>query len=106
MRIKEFPVRVFTICGAPKLDPITVVLQDVEKGHGRLIIECWGSSWAAYWGGMGERTLAEFVMSCGPDYIFTKLLPQDMWMMKKRDEAYLMRIVQAVQEALRLEVPA
>lgn len=106
MKVEESTIRVLTIHDAPKLDTITVVLQDVAPHHGRLIIECWGSSWTAYWGGMGDRTLAEFVTSCGADYIFGKLLPAQLWKMKKRDEAYLMRIVEAVQLALMLEVPA
>lgn len=99
MRIEDATkARVFTIFGAPKLDPITVTLQDVAPGHGRLIVECCGEAWAAYWGGMGNETLAEFVSSCGTDYITGKLTRDRML---KRDVAYLERIVVAVQEALR-----
>lgn len=48
----------FTIFDAPKLDPVTVVLQDLGPGCGRLMVECWGSAWSAYWGGMGGEQYA------------------------------------------------
>jgi len=92
--------RVITIFDAPKLDQITVVLQDIGPSKGRLIVECFGEAWAAYWGGMGNATIAEFVRDCGPDYITCKLIRPRML---KRDEAYLQRIVEAVQEALRAD---
>ena len=98
MRTEEIRARVLTIHDAPKLDPITVVLQDVGPGQGRLIVECWCSAWAAYWGGMGDRTLAEFIASCDACYVSGKLLPSKY---TKRDEAYLLRIVEAVQIAIR-----
>lgn len=99
MRIEDSKTsRVLTIHDAPKLDPITVVLQDIGPGAGRLIVECYGEAWSAYWGGMGDATLSEFVRDCGPDYITDKLVRPRML---KRDEAYLQRIVDAVQLALR-----
>ena len=63
-----------------------------------MIVECWCSAWAAYWGGMGVRTLAEFIDSCDDFYVSGKLLPSKY---TKRDEAYLLRIVEAVQIAIR-----
>lgn len=98
MRIEDSAKsRVFTIFDAPKLDPVTVVLQDIAPGHGRLIVECWGEAWSAYWGGMGASTLAEFVRDCGTDYIVSKMCRPRML---KREEAYLKRIVAAVQSTL------
>jgi len=98
MRVEDSPnARVFTIHDVPKLDPVTVVLQDFEHGKGRLIIECWGETWSTYWGGMGT-TLADFIVSCGYDYILNKLITKRI---TKADEAHLQRIVVAVQEALR-----
>lgn len=89
--------RVFTIFDAPRLDPITVVLNDVGPGAGMLIIECYGVAWSAYWGGMGDSKIDEFLRSCNPGYIVGKMArPRDL----KRDNAYLERIVVAVQYAL------
>ncbi len=101
MRIENTEtVKVFTIFDAPKLDPITVVLQDLGPGHGRLIVECWGSAWSAYWGGMGNLTLAEFVTDSHPEYIATKL-ESTTHRQTKANSAYLMRITEAVHSALR-----
>jgi hypothetical protein len=32
-----------------KLDPITVILEDLGPSKGKILIECYGQSWAAYW---------------------------------------------------------
>lgn len=90
----------FTIFDAPKLDPVTVVLQDLGPGNGRLIVECYGLAWSAYWGAMGDRNVRQFVTECGADYIVSKIAPSDR-RLRKSDEAYLTRIVEATQAALR-----
>ncbi|MDC6536603.1 hypothetical protein LN429_15975 [Pseudomonas syringae] len=74
------------ITGAPRLDPITVFLEDFgrravptddnpnyETAQGKITINCWDKSWSAYWGGMGPRTVAEFVADCGWDYVLNCL---------------------------------
>lgn len=99
MRIGQANVQAFRISGVPSLDPITVVLQDFGKERGQLIIECFGCAWSAYWGAMGERTLAEFVSTCSTEYIANKLWDCNQRRTKDR-YAYLNRIVKAVQEAL------
>ena len=101
MRIQENPRTVsFTIFDADKLDPVTVFLQDFGGGCGRLIVECWCTAWAAYWGAMGTRSVREFVLDAHADYIAMRMFPQDRKHIK-RDEAYLLRIVKVVQQALR-----
>lgn len=89
----------FTIFDAPKLDPITVVLQDMGTGHGRMMVECFGSAWSAYWGAMGNRTIREFLTACGSDYVVSRMTPSDR-RVRKFEEAYLRRIVEATLEAL------
>lgn len=101
MRIQENPRTVsFTIFDAGKLDPVTVFLQDFGGGGGRLVVECWCTAWAAYWGAMGTRDVREFVLDAHADYIATRMLPQDRKHLK-RDEAYLLHLVKVVQQALR-----
>lgn len=101
MRIEHSErVKAFTIFDAPKLDPVTVVLQDVGPGCGRLVIECYGSAWSGYWGAMGDRPLLEFLVSCHHEYIAGRMRPTDR-KMKKSEEAYLLRILDAVHSALR-----
>jgi hypothetical protein len=76
------------LMGEPhKLDPVTVILEDT--GHrlipmdgkdyttrqGKIIIECYGKSWSAYWGGMGDRTVAQFFSDEHSDYLIGSLAP-------------------------------
>ncbi len=101
MRIENTSAIVFTIFDAPRLDPITVVLQDLGPSAGRLIVECYGSAWSGYWGAMGDRNLFDFLCVCSPQYISGKMHPTDHRKMTKREEAYLDRVVNVVLTALR-----
>lgn len=73
MKIEESYVRRLTISEVDGLDPIRVMLEDIGAGQGRINIECWGQSWACFWGGMGKESLAEFFTSCDEHYIAGKL---------------------------------
>lgn len=73
MKIEESQVRRLTISEVPSLDPIRVMLEDIGPGQGRINIECWGKSWANFFGGMGERTIAQFFVSCDEHYLAGKL---------------------------------
>lgn len=99
MRIETNTAKVFTIFDAPKLDPIQVVMMDYGGGAGRLIVACYGDSWTGYWGAMGT-TLEDFVCSGEADYIAGKMEPQ-LGKRTKSNATYLLRIVEAVREALR-----
>lgn len=62
------------LMGEPyKLDPVSVILEDFEPGKGKIIIECYGQSWSAYWGGMGGKDIASFFCRCDEHYIARKL---------------------------------
>ena len=74
------------ITGAPRLDPITVFLEDFgrrdcptesnpnyQTAQGKITINCWDKSWNAYWGGMGPRTVAQFVAKCDWHYVLNCL---------------------------------
>lgn len=100
MRVEETKVEALTIRDAERLDPVLVILQDFGGGAGRLVAECFGSAWSTYWGGMGPRTLREFICSCEPDYIANRLFPEKQ-RRTKHEYAYVMRIVAAIQTALR-----
>lgn len=75
MKIVETMVRRLEITEVQGLDPIRVTLEDPGPGQGRINIECWGKSWASYWGGMGERGIAEFFFSCNEGYLAGYLAP-------------------------------
>lgn len=104
MRIEPVNVEAFTIYEATSLDPIMVVLQDYRVGSGRLLIECFGTAWSTYWGAMGDNGVRGFVCSCSADYVANRLWPTGQKRTKK-DYQYLMRIVEAVQQALRCKLP-
>lgn len=86
MKVETSTVTKLVITEAPWLDPITVFLEDFgrrdcptesdpnyQSAQGKITINCWDSSWNAYWGGMGPRTVAEFVAKCGWDYVLNCL---------------------------------
>jgi hypothetical protein len=99
--------QVLTI-NAPGLDPIDVIFLDHSPGKGRVIIRCYSQAWTAWWGAMGERkNVASFFMSCDAQYLVGNLIhgPRDCMLARKveKQEAYLVRIVEAVHAALRVE---
>lgn len=73
MQIERTNVTKFTITGVPRLDPITVILEDIAPRRGKIIIECFGKSWSSYRGGMGERTIAQFFCACDEHYLAKNL---------------------------------
>lgn len=72
MRIEQSKVEAMTIYNAGGFDPILVCFNDLGDGRGRLLIECYGWTWATYWGAMGT-TVKDFVARCGVDYIANNL---------------------------------
>lgn len=73
MNVIEKQATLLRISDVDGLDPIDVVLQDYGPGKGEISIACYGKAWTAYWGGMGGRTIAEFLCSCDEHYIAGKL---------------------------------
>lgn len=100
-------VEVFTISDSQyKLDPITVMIQDIAPGQGRITITCYDQSWTSSWGAMGaDRTVRRFFIAVDSGYLVSCLQsgtsrPDDEDQRQGQD-AYMHRIVLAVQEALR-----
>lgn len=56
-----------------RLDPITVICEDIEPKKGKIIIECYGESWSGYWGSISENSIAEFFCNCNESYIADKI---------------------------------
>lgn len=104
MDIKDTTFHAITITGAKALDPVTVIFRDDGPGRGGIIVECYGKTWAAYWGGMGqEYTVRQFVALCDAHYI-TNRLWRDTDKRTKPAQAYLFRIVEAILSALALNI--
>jgi len=106
MNIQKKTVTQIDIFDAPNLDPIRVHIDDIAPGQGRITISCFSRAWAcaAYWGSMSGRTIGQFFIDCDPGYLADSLA----WgqRLKKHEEAYLIRIIEAVQAALREEASA
>ncbi|WAT26323.1 hypothetical protein [Pseudomonas sp. GXZC] len=86
LQVERSTVTKLVITGTPRLDPITVFLEDFgrrdcpiesdpnyQTAQGKITINCWDKSWNAYWGGMGPRTVAEFVVKCDWPYVLNCL---------------------------------
>lgn len=76
MKIEELQTRTIEISDiqeSHRLDPVRVILHDTAPRQGRVIIECYGESWSAFWGGMGDRKVADFFTSCDNHYLAKKL---------------------------------
>lgn len=74
MKVDKQKPDTYILTNLKNLDPVTVYVTNYETGKGKIVIECFGSAWAFSWGGMGERSLQEFFISCNNDYILNKLL--------------------------------
>jgi len=76
MQIEQSNVRklkITDIYQSKGLDPIHVFLEDFEPRKGKITISCYDKSWHSYWGGMGDRTIAEFFLSCDNGYLAKNL---------------------------------
>jgi hypothetical protein len=103
MQVSHSLTKTIHIAGAKALDPITVFI-DAGTGSGQMTIICYGMAWTAYWGAIGNETVAHFVIGCDSSYLVNRLTPNDR-KTKKSEQTYMLRIVKAVQEALtKLEV--
>ncbi|MEN1629889.1 hypothetical protein AAIH00_12270 [Pseudomonas aeruginosa] len=73
---------VFSELHAYPLDPVTVYLEDSGPSNlaggsnqGSVVIECYGKSWSARWGSIGNRTVSKFIQSSEPSYLAGCLAP-------------------------------
>jgi hypothetical protein len=73
MKVARSQATKIVVTDVPRLDPVTVFAEDLGPRQGKITIECYGKSWSAYWGGMGDRTIIEFFRSCSVDYIANKM---------------------------------
>lgn len=82
MNIEQSVATKLLISQVESTDPITVYLEDLGSRtrdeaegktsvsrQGKIVIECYGESWSAYWGAMGDRTVSKFFADCGSDYL-------------------------------------
>jgi hypothetical protein len=102
--VKMQPVECFEVSGLAGIDPVTVYFQDFGQARGRVVLECYGSAWSAYFGAMGgDSTIRSFFLSSDTDYLVCKLGNHVQWQsvkQRKRDDAYLRRVIEAAKLGL------
>lgn len=107
MKIDAVNVRAFEISDvqdSDRLDPIQVFLQDIGPRSGRIVVECYGQAWSAYFGGAGDEGIHEFLRRVDSHYLTNKMRANGCNMTKageRRHEAYLLRIVDVVLRVLK-----
>jgi len=91
-------VQKLQVSNCPGLDLINVIIDDIELGKGRIIIECYGQVWSSFWGAIGNRSISQFFVDCQDDYLFDNL--NGIRRPKKHEEKYLLKIIKSVKDAL------
>ena len=77
MKFEQSLIRKLLITDVPRLDPVTVYLEDFRPGAGKITIECFGRSWSSSWPamGIGGGTIVEFVIGSDNHYLTKNLYP-------------------------------
>lgn len=101
MIIKTSPVIRLEITKVKRLDPIRVYIEDYEPGKGRITISCYDAAWVGYWGAMSGQSIAEFFTRAHAEYLAATLGCAGTLSRSNSNRAYLIRVVEAVQAALR-----
>ncbi len=106
MLVKQSMVTRLEITEVPRLDPIRVYLENYEPGKGRITISCSVAAWVGYWGAMGDRTVEKFFIDCDAEYLAGNLGCASALSRASCHRNYLVRVIEAVQQALREQVHA
>lgn len=75
MIIEHSNVKKMMLTELDRLDPISVIAENFDEGQGKITITCYGKSWTAYWGAMGEQTISEFFRTADNQYLMGYLSP-------------------------------
>ena len=73
MKVEKTVVSKIQITDIEHLDAIGVIFEDLGPRQGKITIDCYSQAWSAYWGGMGDRTIAQFFCSCDEHYLAKNL---------------------------------
>ena len=74
MKWTESKVTKLFITQVPKIDPISVFLENFGNGQGKLTIEVFGEAWSNYWPSMGDGwTIEKFILKTDNHYLSKKL---------------------------------
>lgn len=84
-----------------RIDPITVIVDDIEPGKGVLVVVVFGAAWSCYWGAMGGRDLMDFLGGVDAGYVANNLISsRRQWITNRKQEdremEYLVRVAEVV----------
>lgn len=85
----------------PGLDPIIVYFEDVSKGQGRVTLICYDMAWTGYWAAIGDRTIKQFFLDGGADYLAGNITSGRQYKQDKQSQAYVLKVINAAQSAIR-----
>lgn len=88
-----------------RLDPVRIITENFEPGKGRIILTCFDAAWVGYWGAMGGDTVEKFFMRCDAGYLAGNMGCASGLRTGDNHRAYLIRVIQAAQDALRTRAP-
>lgn len=69
LKVSTTMAQKLVITDVPRLDTVTVFLEDLGPREGKVTIGCYDKSWSAWWGGIGDRPVREFFLSCDEHYL-------------------------------------
>lgn len=76
MKLTISHVERLLIEGIAGMDPLTVYLEDLGPGCGKITVSCYDETWTHYWGSMGKgQDIRSFFLSCDLSYIVNKFSP-------------------------------
>src|SRR5690606_2139486 len=73
MNLRRTTIEKLVFTDIPSLDPVTVMIDDIDVGRGSITICCYGEAWTAYVGAMGNQRIVEFFCGADADYLAGKL---------------------------------
>lgn len=75
MKVTRFyveKIRVEDIQQSHSLDPVDIIVENIQDGVGKITISCYGEVWTGFWGSMGG-TVEEFFQHASNDYLINKM---------------------------------
>jgi hypothetical protein len=77
MKVTATTVKKLTVTDIKGLDPISIFLEDIQPGCGKIVIECFGKSWTSRWPAMGKDCdITHFFYDCDRHYLAKNLSPE------------------------------
>lgn len=90
MKIEESLIKQIKVSDIERLDPITIIVEDIACGKANVTIKCFDKSWTSYWGAMGgsikgffSRVNVGYLVNCFDRGISPRTDEKDVYEMTK-----------------------